>query len=86
MQETSAKSLLMEHREKERNAKYGCFPALLNTWTGWIAAAIRPKNPYAEKLLIFHSGRKFLFTGKRCPPNIGQSNYQHCGAGIRGIL
>lgn len=39
-----------------RNCKHGCYRALLDTWVGYISAAMHPGKSYVGKLLVSKKG------------------------------
>lgn len=61
---SSTETFLMEHFGMPRDMNCDRYRAPLDTWVGWIAAAMRIEEPYVQKLLISKKGGRFMITGK----------------------
>lgn len=51
------------------------YPSLLDTWVGWIAVAIRLKEPYAGHLTISKTVERNQIAGNNCPLQRAQNDF-----------
>lgn len=63
--------------EKPKISKSGRYWALLDTWVGWITAAIRLDKPYTQILLIPKISRSFLIPGREFLSQTGHEDFEH---------
>lgn len=73
----SAKTLHVDPMKQLNNMKYGCYPALLDTWGRWIAVAVHLKEPHKQKLLISKTSGQVHITAKDGRTQIGHIDFKH---------